>query len=59
MLRLEGLELVMADQKTGERLLTQAEYDRAQRAAAEEQLRAAQAEIANLRRKLRQSSPDE
>jgi Uma2 family endonuclease len=43
-LRLEGPDLVMADQKTGERLLTQAEAE----------LRAAQAEIANLRRQLGQ-----
>jgi hypothetical protein len=66
-LRLEGLDLVMTDQKTGERLLTKADYlqaqhetAEAQRRAAEEkrkqaegQLRAAKAEIAKLRRQLR------
>lgn len=49
---LEGSDLVMADQTTGERLLTQAEFEQAQRKAAEDQLRAAQAEIAELRRQL-------
>ncbi|MBW3599015.1 MAG: Uma2 family endonuclease, partial [Planctomycetes bacterium] len=65
-LRLEGSDLVMADQTTGERLLTQVEFEQAQRKAAEEkqksveeQLRAAQAEIAKLRRQLGQSPPGE
>jgi Uma2 family endonuclease len=70
---LEGSDLAMADQKSGQRLLTQAEYEQAQRMAAEEkrvaaeekreaaedQLRAAQAEIAKLRRQLGQSPQDE
>jgi Uma2 family endonuclease len=51
-LRLEGSDLVMTDSKTGARLLTQAQ-------AAEEQLRAAQDELAKLRRQLAQKPRDE
>jgi hypothetical protein len=39
---LEGSDLVMADQKSGQRLLTQAEYEQAQRMAAEQQRQAAE-----------------
>jgi Uma2 family endonuclease len=58
-LRLEGSDLVMTDHKTRARLLTQTEYERAQRQAAEEQLRAAQAEIARLRKQFGQAPPGE
>ncbi|MBW3597943.1 MAG: hypothetical protein KY475_11790 [Planctomycetes bacterium] len=51
-LRLEGSDLVMTDHKTGARLLTRAQ-------AAEEQLRAAQVELAKLRRQLGQKPLDE
>jgi Uma2 family endonuclease len=72
-LGVEGAELVMTDQKSGARLLTKAEFDEAQRQAAEakqrrertkrkqaeDELRAAQAEIDKLRRQLGQEPPSE
>ncbi len=44
LLWLEGADLVMADRTTGERLLTQAEFEQAQRQAAEAQRQAAEAQ---------------
>jgi hypothetical protein len=51
---LEGSDLAMADQATGERLLTQAEFEQAQRQAAEEQRRRASAQARQERAKRKQ-----
>jgi Uma2 family endonuclease len=51
---LEGSNLVMADQKTGARLLTQTEFEQAQRPAAEEQQRRARAQTKQERAKRKQ-----
>jgi Uma2 family endonuclease len=59
LLKLEGADLVMSDRKTGERLLTQAEFEQAKRKQVEDQLRAAEAELAKLRQRLGQEPSSE